>query len=249
VEKFIFTPNKSVIGKALKKAGEAVIAHLTALPEAEAVPINDALTAGKSVTVTVDGEAHTITPEMCKWERVTVREHTRHFTPHVIEPAFGIGRIIYTILEHAFSVREEAEAKADQDDKGKKRVVLKLKPAVAPVKVAVLPLSNTDALPVLAAEVATLLTQVGVSSKNDSSHASIGRRYARADELGIPFHITVDFDTVKDRTVTLRERDSMLQVRLGINEVARVVADLAEGATTWDDVYAKFPHWAAGADN
>lgn len=90
--------------------------------------------------------------------------------------------------------------------------------------------------------IASALTRVDVSHKVDDSSGSIGRRYARTDEIAIPYGITIDFDTVKEpHSVTLRERDSMNQVRIPLEDVADVVRNLAFSKTEWSEVEAKYP--------
>jgi glycyl-tRNA synthetase len=85
------------------------------------------------------------------------------------------------------------------------------------------------------------LTRAGVSSKIDDSGQTIGKRYARTDECGIPFAITVDFDTLNDDTVTLRDLDTMKQVRMPIKDLSESITQLANGLKTWDNVCAQFP--------
>ncbi|KAI8852852.1 hypothetical protein BC829DRAFT_414283 [Chytridium lagenaria] len=92
--------------------------------------------------------------------------------------------------------------------------------------------------------VADKLRAVGVSTRVDASSTSIGKRYARNDELGTPFGVTVDFQTIKDGTVTLRERDSMKQIRESIPTIVKVVQDLVEENTTWSEVIAKYPEFS-----
>jgi glycyl-tRNA synthetase len=112
------------------------------------------------------------------------------------------------------------------------RAVLALPAAVAPFKAAVLPLDGRIGREALQPIVAALAA-AGLSAFVDESAQSIGRRYARADEIGTPFAVTVDFESARDGRVTLRERDSMQQLRLPAERVARVVRDLCEGAETW----------------
>ena len=105
------------------------------------------------------------------------------FTPSVIEPSFGIGRIIYCLFEHSFYVRpNEDEQKA----------VFRLAPLVAPIKCTVFPLVQRQDLEAVAVEVSHALTRAGLASKIDTTGTSIGKRYARTDEIGCPFAITVD---------------------------------------------------------
>jgi len=90
-----------------------------------------------------------------------------------------------------------------------------------------------------------LLIKDGISSKIDDSGQTIGKRYARTDECGIPFAITVDFDTLKDKTVTLRDLDSMKQIRLNYNELAQVFIALNLSQTTWEEIRTKYPAFEA----
>jgi len=93
--------------------------------------------------------------------------------------------------------------------------------------------------------VARQLRLHGISNKVDDSGQSIGRRYSRNDELGTPFGITVDFQTVKDGTITLRERDSTKQIRATPNEVFQIIKDLVDERRTWDDVLTQYPEFVS----
>jgi glycyl-tRNA synthetase len=117
------------------------------------------------------------------------------------------------------------------------RAVLALPAAVAPFKAAVLPLDGRIGRVALQPIVAALAA-AGLSSFVDESAQSIGRRYARADEIGTPFAVTVDFESARDGCVTLRERDSMQQLRLPVERIARVVRDLCEGVESWEGLSA-----------
>lgn len=90
-------------------------------------------------------------------------------------------------------------------------------------------------------EIAAELMESDLSTRIDKSSAALGRRYARSDEIGVPFAVTVDFDTLKDHTVTIRERDSMVQVRLPKSEVAPVIFGIVHKKMTWEQVAKKFP--------
>jgi glycyl-tRNA synthetase len=128
------------------------------------------------------------------------------YIPHVIEPAAGVGRTILALLCEAY----------DKDSLGgEERTVLRLHPLVAPVKVAVLPLLRKDGHPEVAREIHHML-RPHFSSEYDDGGA-IGRRYRRQDEIGTPFAVTVDHQTLEDRTVTLRHRDTLEQDRVPID--------------------------------
>ncbi len=105
---------------------------------------------------------------------------------------------------------------------------------MAPNKVLIVPLSSNVQLNPIAHKLSSRLRNLGIANLIDASSASIGKRYARNDELGTPLGITVDFDTLKDGSVTLRERDSMVQVRGSEEEVVAAVKGLVDGSETWD---------------
>ena len=133
-----------------------------------------------------------------------------------------------------------------EDDE--QRCVLRLSPLVAPIKVTVFPLLADERLVAHTQRIATSLTAVGLFNKVDTTGVSIGKRYARTDEIGVPFAITVDHRTLEDDTVTLRERDSCDQVRVPSSEVAAVVAALADGSSSWAETAAKYPKQDPSAD-
>lgn len=224
-------PNKSVMGKAFKKDNRAVQAAIAALAsdEAAATTFNAKLeTDGEAELTVEDGRAFTITKDMLTIKKVEKKISDEKYLPHVIEPSFGIGRILTGVFEHCFSVRGDASGT---------RRVLSFPPSVAPVKVNLLNLSNNVKLDAVL-PVRDELNRLNISSSMDISGAPIGRRYARADELGIPFCITVDFDTATDGCVTLRDRDTVAQIRIPISRLAAIVRDLADEAVSFDEVVA-----------
>lgn len=179
-----------------------------------------------------DDKEFTVTKDMIvEHKKLTKKVHELKFTPSVVEPSFGMGRVLHALLEHSFSRRASDE----------QRCVMSFVPRVAPYKCAVLPLSARDDLNVVVDRIAAELGADETSVRVDKSTAALGRRYARADEIGVPFAVTVDFATVEDDTVTLRERDSMVQVRLPAAEVATTVRDMVSGRTSWDDASRKWP--------
>jgi glycyl-tRNA synthetase len=144
------------------------------------------------------------------------------YMPHVIEPAAGADRATLAFMVDAYD-EEEIE--------GETRTVLRLHPRLAPVKVAVLPLVRKDGLPEIAREVYESVR--GVAQAEYDEGGSIGRRYRRQDEIGTPWGVTVDHQTTQDRTVTLRDRDSLEQERIAIDELPGEIARrLAEPWTT-----------------
>ncbi|HUH53406.1 MAG TPA: glycine--tRNA ligase [Microbacteriaceae bacterium] len=144
--------------------------------------------------------------------------------PYVIEPAAGLTRSVMAFLIDAYREEEVPNAKGGTD----KRTVLGLDPRLAPVKVAVLPLSRNEKLSPLAREIAQDLRQDWNVEFDDSG--AIGRRYRRQDEIGTPFCVTVDFDSLDDDAVTVRERDSMKQERIKRSELYGYLANKLRGA-------------------
>jgi glycyl-tRNA synthetase len=147
------------------------------------------------------------------------QESGMRFTPFVIEPAAGADRGTLVFLMDAFAEEEAPDAKGNLE----KRTLLKLDPRLAPVKAAVLPLSRNADLSPKARDIAALLRKRWTTDFDDAS--SIGKRYRRQDEIGTPFCVTVDFDTLEDQAVTVRERDTMTQQRIGIDALPGYLAD------------------------
>lgn len=140
------------------------------------------------------------------------------YTPYVIEPAAGATRATLVYLHDAYCEEKGVDAKGEE----KIRVVMKLHPRLAPIKVAVLPLMKKDGMPEIAREIVAEFQKAGVMAKYDEN-TSIGKRYARHDEIGTPYCITVDQQSVQDKTVTLRDRDTTKQERIAIHEALQVV--------------------------
>ena len=165
----------------------------------------------------------------------------RAFTPSVIEPSFGLGRIIYCLLEHTYYTRSQDE----------QRTVFRFNPLVAPVKATVFPLMQKPELVSVAQRLAGGLREALVPNVMDTTGAGIGKRYARTDEIGVPFAITVDYDSLPQQgeaqagaaepTVTLRERDSTAQVRVPVPDVVGVLQQLLSQVKTWDEISSHYP--------
>jgi glycyl-tRNA synthetase len=221
--------DRKVLGQVFKNEQRAVSGALEALAEnwLDFEPIATALeTEGKA---TVDG--YEITKDMVTWTKTKKMVHEIKFTPSVIEPSFGMGRILYSLLEHCFYQREGDE----------QRCVMRFKPQVAPEKCAVFPISSNKECNAVVDEIAADLMDNDLATRVDKSTASLGRRYARADELGVPFAVTVDFLTLSDNTVTLRERDSTKQIRIGKDDVTPIVYKIVHSKVTWVELMQKYP--------
>jgi len=139
-------------------------------------------------------------------------ESGQHYIPYIIEPSAGVERSFLAFIIDAY--REEMV-------EGEKRVVLRLCPSLAPIKVAVLPLSRNEKLAPLAKEIHKQLRSNFMTWYDDSQ--SIGRRYRRQDEIGTPFCVTIDFESLEDHEVTIRDRDSLAQIRVPIGELEKTL--------------------------
>jgi glycyl-tRNA synthetase len=156
-----------------------------------------------------------ILPTHVRFEERTEREAGRRVVPYVVEPSFGAERLVYSTLEYAYTRSND-------------RVVLRLPKSLVPVQVMVFPLMVKDGLPEIASQIQTLLSEAGLEVEYDES-GTIGRRYARADEVGVPLSITVDYKTKENKTVTIRDRDTWKQVRGDWQELPETVLRFFRG--------------------
>mmetsp|Transcript_47399 Transcript_47399/g.119385 ORF Transcript_47399/g.119385 Transcript_47399/m.119385 type:complete len:626 (+) Transcript_47399:129-2006(+) len=223
-------PVKGVIGKAFGRAGKAIMTYLDGLDGAAAEKLRDGFKDGPA-KVTIENNEYELLSTMVEFKPKKEKKTGDWLVPSVIEPSFGIGRILYCLLEQSFYARPEDA----------KRTLLRLSPILAPVKCSVLPLMKQDKFMPPVTEIFQILRKAGISAKVDSTSAAIGRRYARTDEIGIPFGITVDHVTLEDQTVTLRERDSTKQVRIPIADLVENITGMIDLNITWADVTAKYP--------
>ncbi|KAL1491711.1 hypothetical protein ABEB36_012268 [Hypothenemus hampei] len=226
------TPNKAVLGKEFKKDAKYISETLANFTLEEIENLEKSLETNGNYELSAADRKFTLTKDHVTVKRCTETVHVEEIIPSVIEPSFGVGRIMYAIFEHNFKQRENDE----------QRTYLSLPAIVAPLKCSVLPLSgNAEFVPFIK-QLSSDLTKVDVSHKIDDSSGSIGRRYARTDEIAIPYGITIDFDTLKEpNSVTLRERDSMVQVRIPLKDIALVVHNLAYSKDSWSEVTKKYP--------
>ena len=145
-------------------------------------------------------------------------ENKEHITPYIIEPSAGVDRSALAFLCDAY----------DEDiAEGEPRAVLRFHPDLAPIKVAILPLSRREKLATLAKQIYADLRQCWMTSYDEAQ--SIGRRYRRQDEIGTPFSVTIDFQSLEDEQVTIRERDTMNQIRVPIKELKTTLAAKLSG--------------------
>jgi glycyl-tRNA synthetase len=221
--------DRKALGMAFKGDARTVSAALEAFAEnwSDFEPVATALeTEGKA-----DVDGFEVTKDMVSWTKTSKKVHEIKFTPSVIEPSFGMGRILYSLLEHSFYQRDWDE----------QRNVMRFKPQVAPEKCAVFPISSNKECNLVVDEIAADLMDNDLATRVDKSTAALGRRYARADEVGVPYAVTVDFETLNDNTVTLRERDSMKQVRISKDEVMPLIYKIVHNKITWEEIKRRHP--------
>ena len=206
-----YVPNPTKLGPTYKAKAGAISKALAEMEAPEVAP--------PSLTLEVDGESITLTSDFYRVEKRRERVEGEWYVPHVVEPSYGIDRIFYAVLESSWSEKEW--------------VTLRLAPAVAPIKCGVFPLMSKDGLDTLAREIEREMRENGLAAMYDDGGA-IGRRYARQDEIGTPFCVTVDYDTKKDGTVTVRERDTGAQKRVAREQVVALLRDLVAGKLTFE---------------
>ena len=207
VEKNTVSPDMGYLGPEFgDKAGE-IAERLEEIAEEEP----EAFEADK-VFVEIDGEEYSVPADKCNFSVEEVTENGEHILPHVVEPSFGIDRMVYTVLAHAYD-----EDEVDDEE----RTVMRFSEEVAPTEVAVFPLMDKEGLGEKAHEVADQLRGKGFSVKYDDT-GNIGKRYRRQDEVGTPVCVTIDYETLEEEpeTVTVRDRDSTEQKRVEISDLA-----------------------------
>lgn len=216
-KKTVVKPDFKALGPMFKSKAKAVGEALRALAPEQL--------AGEKIQVYVDGETIDIDRSLVSFESVEEEVRGEEVVPHVIEPSFGIDRILYSILDHSYY--------EDEID-GEKRAVLRFKPQVAPIEVAVLPLMDRSELVGPAKKILEELRSRGMRTDYDTS-GSIGRRYRRNDEIGTPYEVTIDYETIEEGTVTIRDRDSMSQVRVARWQVVDKLQALLNGDLLFQD--------------
>ncbi|MCW7075969.1 MAG: glycine--tRNA ligase [Candidatus Syntropharchaeales archaeon] len=202
IERMAIKPNMQLLGPRFKGSAKRIA---DALSQIDAGSLGD-----QEITIELDGEAVTLTRDMFEITRVKEEIRGEKINLHVIEPSYGLDRIFYAVMEGAF-FEEEVE--------GERRVVMRFLPNLAPIQVCVLPLLGArDELLKISRKIHDDLRKRGLIAEHDES-GTIGRRYRRQDEIGTPFCVTVDYETLEDNTVTVRFRDTMEQLRVRIDEL------------------------------
>lgn len=234
VEEITVVPNKQIIGKMYKANSKLIVDALQKLRSEDVFSVEEKLVNSGNYSLSVGNEVFNLSDEMISIKRSSKILHVEEITPSVVEPSFGIGRIMYALFEQNFGVRQNDE----------QRCYLSIPASVAPIKCSILPLSNNVNFVPFITKLSNTLTKHSVSHRVDDSSGSIGRRYARTDEIAIPYGITIDFDTLKEpHTATLRERDSMAQIRVPLDDVCQIVDQLSSGSQSWINLLEKYPHF------
>ncbi|WP_135853277.1 glycine--tRNA ligase [Halorussus salinus] len=226
VERATVEPDMSYLGPEFGGDAGAVADELEKLAERDRAAFDS-----EEVTVEVDGDEYAVPTEKTGFGVEEQKETGEHVMPHVVEPSIGVDRAVYTTLIHAY---EEDEVE------GESRKRLALEPEVAPTFVGVFPLMEKDGMGETAREITDDLRAAGFDVTYDDS-GNIGRRYRRQDEVGTPFCVTVDYESLEEETVTLRERDSTEQVRVPIADLPDLLGDLRTGETTFAELDAPAP--------
>jgi glycyl-tRNA synthetase len=227
VEKLIAEPIKKKLGPKFGKDAKLVIDVLENLNEDEVKELQIKFETSDVQII----KSYEINKDMLniKIEKKTISEEK--YLPHVIEPSFGLGRVLNAVLEHSFSQRNGDE----------NRCVMAFRPCVAPIKLGIFRLVTSPLLDILVNKLSNTISESGIVYKVDSTSGTVGKRYARSDEIGIPFGCTVDFKSLNDNTVTLRDRDTMAQIRISISDVPTVVNSLCNEEITFEQVMEIYP--------
>ncbi|MBI5253352.1 MAG: glycine--tRNA ligase, partial [Euryarchaeota archaeon] len=210
IEKKIVEANLAKLGSKFKEKTSEIVRMIKNLGEKEIAFFEKK----EYIDLKIDGENIRLDKSYLTAKKVKERVTGEKIIPHVIEPSYGIDRIVYCVLESAY--RENGERK-----------ILSLKNSVTPIEAAVFPLIAKEELTAPALEIYENLKNQNFFCIYDEAD-SIGRRYARVDEIGVPYAITIDFDGLKDGTVTIRERDTTEQRRIKIKEIQEILKDLLE---------------------
>ena len=211
VSKTIVKPNLKLFGPAFKGDSPKIKTYIENLSDDEVLALKQQIESEGKFILELDNTFE-ILEEHLIFEDVEEEVKGERIIPHVIEPSFGIDRILYCTLLHSFKTEED----------GCDKEYFKFSKEIAPIQVSVFPLMNKEGLGEIAIDITHKLREAGFTVDNDTS-GTIGKRYARADEVGVPIAITVDFDTKEDNTVTIRDRDTEEQERVKIEDLKEVI--------------------------
>jgi glycyl-tRNA synthetase len=187
VTNVVYTLDMKIVGKEFKAVGKDIKTFVEELTEEDKKSLKSKWDEEKSLVIDIKGKEITLNETHLKVEEVTKTIHEEKYIPWVIEPSFGIGRIIYCIFEHCFKSRPEDA----------QRTYFDFPATIAPLKCSLLPLINRQELNDKTREIKRSLIKAGISNKLDDTGVTVGKRYARTDECGIPYALTIDFETLE----------------------------------------------------
>ncbi|MCL2549394.1 MAG: glycine--tRNA ligase, partial [Methanimicrococcus sp.] len=244
--RFVVKPDMGKLGPLFKGKAKAVG---DALKQLSAEEIRSA---GDEITVTADGETFKVPKTLVAFGEENIKISGRTIVPHVIEPSYGIDRITYCVMEHAYDEEElapasgsaagsatgqaagqAAGASGSDEEEEESRIVMRFKNVVAPYQAAVHPLMGKPELSAAAKKLFKEIIASGIMADYDES-GTIGKRYRRNDEIGIPYSITIDFDTIEKQTVTIRDRDTMKQIIVPAHSLADTLKGLLAEEKTFE---------------
>ncbi|HOQ20657.1 MAG TPA: glycine--tRNA ligase, partial [Methanothermobacter sp.] len=221
IKKEIVKAKMEKIGPKFKKDAAKII---KALEDADPKLVKKELKKNGQFKLEID-KTYILLKEDLEFEEVEETIKGERIFPHVIEPSFGIDRIIYSLLLHSYKKEDE-------------RSYFDFPADIAPIEVVVLPLINKEELVQLALKIKEDLRNNGILAEFDTS-GTIGRRYARMDEIGVPFAITIDHQSLEDKKATIRNRNDTKQVRIPIKELKTILEDLLKRRKNFQDLLEK----------
>lgn len=221
IKKIAVKPSMSKFGPSFKADAPKILKKLKSIDGRD---VKQAIENKGVFKIQIEDKTFNLTPEHVNFEEIEETVRGKKIFPHVIEPSYGIDRIVFSVLLHTFDFDAENE-----------REYFKFPLDIAPVEVSVFPLVNKDGLSEIALKIRDDLRNSGFIAEFDAS-GTIGRRYARADEIGVPFALTVDHDSLEDNKVTIRNRDTLKQKRIPISNISAIIEDLIKFRVKFEDI-------------
>lgn len=230
IEKLYILPNLKRIGKKCGAQTQKVVEYLRTINDNEIKDIENKIINNESIQLPPLEELQIyLEKDDLIIEKKEEKTSITTFTPSVIEPSFGIGRIVYAILEHSLLKRIQDERK-----------IQRLKPSIAPKKVGIYTVINNIPYQNIITTLCEECIEYNLSYIDDTSKASIGKKYSRGDEIGIPYAISIDSDTISKNLVTIRERDTCQQIQVNLNEAVHIVSQQCKNVD-WGTMLHRYP--------
>ncbi len=201
--------DKRLVGQKYKSVAKDIFEYFDSIDQNKMAKIKETLEREDFMNISINDLNYTITKDMVKFENKKITMEYEDYYPHVIEPSFGIDRLIYAIIDHNYYEREEDN----------RRLVISLPECLAPYDIAVFALHNKENMNNLTNKIKEELKRKKYKVYVDNSSVAIGKKYVRIDEIGIKYAITIDPGSLIDNMVTIRDRDSMKQIRVPIDKL------------------------------